>query len=153
MLYDVTYTPQQPTSPLMGGQRQPGRPGMETPTPMQHPDPSPDEPIEQVLNPQSNEDVLYGSLQETLADNIGYYVEIDFLIGTSNIVTRGGILYAVGVNYVTLYQDLEDRYVMCDLYSVKFVTFYNAKTTPRNRSNMSGMGNGNMGMNGSRSVG
>ena len=60
----------------------------------------PDEPMNQVLDPQSNADVTRGSMLQDLADNLGYYVEIDFLIGNQNIVTRGGILYAVGNNYV-----------------------------------------------------
>lgn len=90
----------------------------------------PEIPMADVLDPQSNEDVMRGSLQQDLANNLGYYVEIDFLIGTSNIVTQRGILYSVGVNYVTLYHDTEDRYVVCDLYSIKFVTFYNSRVTP-----------------------
>ena len=53
----------------------------------------PDEPTNQVLDPQSNADVTRGSMLQDLADNLGYYAEIDFLIGTQNIVTRGGILY------------------------------------------------------------
>lgn len=108
----------------------------------------PDEPMNQVLDPQSNADVTRGSMLQDLADNLGYYVEIDFLIGTQNIVTRGGILYAVGNNYVTLYQDLEDRYVVCDLYSIKFVTFYNTRSTPRGRGTI----NAPAGNAGSRSM-
>lgn len=108
----------------------------------------PDEPTNQVLDPQSNADVTRGSMLQDLADNLGYYVEIDFLIGTQNIVTRGGILYAVGNNYVTLYQDLEDRYVVCDLYSIKFVTFYNTRSTPRGRDTI----NAPAGNAGSRSM-
>lgn len=90
----------------------------------------PEIPMADVLDPQNNEDVMRGSLQQDLANNLGYYVEIDFLIGTSNLVTQRGILYSVGVNYVTLYHDTEDRYVVCDLYSIKFVTFYNSRVTP-----------------------
>lgn len=108
----------------------------------------PDEPMNQVLDPQSTADVTRGSMLQDLADNLGYYVEIDFLIGTQNIVTRGGILYAVGNNYVTLYQDLEDRYVVCDLYSIKFVTFYNTRSTPRGRGTI----NAPAGNAGSRSM-
>lgn len=96
----------------------------------------PEIPMEEVLDPQSNEDVVRGSLQQDLANNLGYYVEIDFLIGASNIVTQRGILYSVGVNYVTLYHDTEDRYVVCDLYSIKFVTFYNSRVTPRSQQSM-----------------
>ena len=56
--------------------------------------------------------------------------------------------YAVGNNYVTLYQDLEDRYVVCDLYSIKFVTFYNTRSTPRGRGTI----NAPAGNAGSRSM-
>lgn len=134
MVYDVTYN--NPMQPNMGAGNQ-------------GPDPSPNESMENVLAPRSLDDVELGSLQEALADNLGYYVEIDFLIGTNNIVTRGGILYAVGVNYVTLYQEEDDRYVVCDMYSIKFVAFYNSKVAPRNRStanNRNSMGNMNPGM-------
>ncbi len=96
----------------------------------------PEIPMEDVLDPQSNEEVVRGSLQQDLANNLGYYVEIDFLIGSSNIVTQRGILYSVGVNYVTLYHETEDRYVVCDLYSIKFVTFYNSRVTPRSQQSM-----------------
>lgn len=134
MVYDVTYN--NPIQPNMGAGGQ-------------GPDPSPGESMENVLVPRSLGDVELGSLQEALADNLGYFVEIDFLIGTNNIVTRSGILYAVGVNYVTLYQEEDDRYVVCDMYSIKFVAFYNSKVTPRNRggtNNRSGMGGMNPGM-------
>lgn len=96
----------------------------------------PEIPMDEVLNPQSNEEVVRGSIQQDLANNLGYYVEIDFLIGASNIVTQRGILYSVGINYVTLYHDTEDRYVVCDLYSIKFVTFYNSRVTPRSQQSM-----------------
>ncbi|WP_458862504.1 hypothetical protein [Acidaminobacterium chupaoyuni] len=96
------------------------------------PNPSPDEPMEHVILPRSLEDVELASLQETLADNLGYYVIIEFLIGTNGLIAKDGILYAVGINYVTLYQEEFDRYVTCDMYSIKFVNFYNAKTKPRN---------------------
>lgn len=131
MVYDATYN--NPMQPNMGAGSQ-------------GPDPSPNESMESVLLPRSLDDVEMGSLQEALADNLGYYVEIDFLIGTNNIVTRSGILYAVGVNYVTLYQEEDDRYIVGDMYSIKFVTFYNSKMTPRGRNTAngrSGMGNMN----------
>ena len=67
-----------------------------------------------------------GSLQEILRDNIGKYVEIEFLIGSTSLQTRSGILYAVGTSYVVINQ-LPEKMV-CDIYSIKFVTFRNAAT-------------------------
>ncbi len=100
-----------------------------------NPNMRPDESFEQIENPTSNEEVYRGSLAAILNQNLGVYVECDFLIGTNNIVRKDGVLYAVGNNFVTLYQEADDRYVMCDLYSLKFVTFYptnpNTGTGPR----------------------
>lgn len=67
---------------------------------------------------------------EMLQSVIGYYVVCDFLIGTQIIETRDGILYRVGTNYITLYQPSLDRYVVGDLYSLKFITIYNSKEAP-----------------------
>ena len=67
-----------------------------------------------------------GSLQEILRDNIGKYVEIEFLIGSTSLQTRSGILYAVGTSDVVINQ-LPEKMV-CDIYSIKFVTFRNAAT-------------------------
>lgn len=64
-----------------------------------------------------------GSMQLILQDNIGSYVLIDFLIGTENIVTKQGILYNVGSQFVVLYDDINQWYVVCDIFTVKFVTF------------------------------
>lgn len=93
--------------------------------------PAPNEPMHNVLDPKSQDDVELGSLQDSLATNLGYYVVIEFLIGTQNIIVKDGILYSVGINYVTLYQEDSDRYVVCDMYSIKFVNFYNSKTKPQ----------------------
>lgn len=66
-----------------------------------------------------------GSIQQILKDNTGQYVDVEFLIGSGALTTRSGILYAVGVNYIVLYDRKNDRYLICDLYSIKFVTIYN----------------------------
>ena len=70
-------------------------------------------------------DAYQGSIQQILKDNVGQYVDVEFLIGNSNLTTRSGILYAVGVSYIVLYDRKNDRYLICDLYSIKFVTIYN----------------------------
>ena len=67
---------------------------------------------------------LQGSMQQILQDNIGNYVSVEFLIGTQNIVTRQGILYSVGTGFLVLYDDIQQVYEVCDVFSVKFVTFY-----------------------------
>ena len=66
-----------------------------------------------------------GSMQSILAQNVGEYAIIDFLIGTQNIVRKEGILYAVGISYITLYNRKDDTYIVCDLYAIQFVTFPN----------------------------
>lgn len=70
-------------------------------------------------------------LAEELQSAIGYYVSCDFLIGTQIIETRDGILAKVGTNFLTLYQPDLDRYIVCDFYSLKFITIYNSTTVPR----------------------
>ena len=75
-------------------------------------------------NQQFQESPSYpGSWQQILASNIGEYCYIDFLIGTQNLVRREGILYNVGVSFVVLYDPRAQAYEVCDLYSIKFVTF------------------------------
>lgn len=69
-----------------------------------------------------------GSLQQVLSDNIGEYVTVEFLIGMSEIITRSGIIYSVGINYIVLFDEDNNRYEVCDLYSIEFVTFYEIKT-------------------------
>ena len=66
-----------------------------------------------------------GSMQSILAQNVGQRVIVDFLIGTTNMVRKEGILYAVGVSYLTLYNPRDETYVVCDLYAIQFVTFLN----------------------------
>lgn len=69
-------------------------------------------------------DAYQGSIQQILRDNIGQYVDVEFLIGTGSLVTRSGVLNTVGVSYIVLYEAAQDRYMICDLYSIKFVTIY-----------------------------
>lgn len=67
---------------------------------------------------------MEGSMQQFLADNLGQYVVVEFLVGTQTLTTKAGLLYAVGTSVVTLYQELSQTFVTCDIFSVKFVTFY-----------------------------
>ena len=71
-------------------------------------------------------DAYQGSIQQILKDNVGQYVDVEFLIVTGSLVTRSGVLNNVGVSYIVLYEAAQDRYMICDLYSIKFVTIYDA---------------------------
>ena len=64
-----------------------------------------------------------GSMQQVLQENIGNYVIVEFLIGTGNLISRQGLLYNVSTQFLVLYDEIESRYVVCDIFSVKFVTF------------------------------
>ena len=64
-----------------------------------------------------------GSMQQVLQENVGNYVIVEFLIGTNNLISRQGILYNVAAQFLVLFDEIESRYVVCDIFSVKFVTF------------------------------
>lgn len=64
-----------------------------------------------------------GSIQQVLSENIGSYVIIDFFMGTSVLETRQGFLHSVASQYVVLYDEINKHYVVCDIFSIKFVTF------------------------------
>ncbi|MDD4715675.1 MAG: hypothetical protein PHT34_03880 [Oscillospiraceae bacterium] len=57
-----------------------------------------------------------------LARNLGKNVRAEFVIGTSQFMDKSGILREVGVNYFVLEDYISHALIMCDLYSVKFVT-------------------------------
>lgn len=64
-----------------------------------------------------------GSMQQVLQENIGNYVIVEFLIGTGSLISRQGVLYSVASQFLVLYDEFESRYVVCDIFAVKFVTF------------------------------
>lgn len=82
-------------------------------------------------NQQAREYAYRGSMQEVLAQNLGNYVVCEFLIGTQSQVEKQGILYDVGVSWMVLYELPEERYVICDFYSLKFITFYQPGKEPQ----------------------
>lgn len=86
------------------------------------------------------------SFAEVLIKSIGYYVTCEFLIGTNNLVERSGILYAAGNNFLTLQQGPDGPFMICDMYSLKFVTVYNSRTIPT--GNNRGYQNNQNGRNG-----
>ena len=70
-----------------------------------------------------NTESFAGSMQQVLQDNIGKYVIVDFFMGTGSLEQRQGYLYDVAAQYIVLFDDINLQYVVCDVFSIKFVTF------------------------------
>lgn len=79
---------------------------------------------------------MRGSMQMILSQNIGNFVVIEFLIGTGEIVRKQGMLYLVGRSFVTLYDEPTNNFIVCDIFSVKFVYFYMPNERPRYNYNV-----------------
>ncbi len=108
--------PQPSTTTSPAQQMNPAMP-MSPITPMQQS--TPIAPITQQGPPPSTE---RGYIPYYLASNIGKNVRAEFIIGTTQYVDKVGLLTEVGINYFVL-RDVNSRTdIMCDLYSVKFVT-------------------------------
>lgn len=56
-----------------------------------------------------------------LSNNIGRWVRVDFLIG-NNLEQEVGILMEVGASYIVLKSLEPDTIIVCDMFSIKFVT-------------------------------
>lgn len=59
-----------------------------------------------------------------LRTQIGKRVKVDFLIGTGTLIDKFGTLLAVGANYILIRQAETDDEVLCDFFTIKFITFY-----------------------------
>ncbi len=60
-----------------------------------------------------------------LKNFIGYNMRVEFVLGTSGGFTdRTGVLKEVGASYIVLQPTNTDDLLMCDLYSIKFVTIF-----------------------------
>lgn len=90
-------------------------------------------PPEMEFPPQQDFDTpeMRGSIQHILSTAIGNYALIEFLIGTEQMMRKQGILYQVGTSFVTLYDDTVRNFIVCDLFSIKFVYFYFPGDRPR----------------------
>ena len=84
-------------------------------------------PSEVVTDPISTEEAYQGSLKAMLQKYVGNYVVATFLVGTQNTTSWEGILYDVGNDYMTIYQEGRDRYIVSDIYSLKFIEFYDTR--------------------------
>jgi len=84
-------------------------------------------PSEVIEAPTTTNEAYLGSLKAMLLRNRGNYIVATFLIGTQNTVSWEGILYEVGNDYVTIYQPGRDRYIVSDMYSIKYMEFYDTQ--------------------------
>ena len=84
-------------------------------------------PSEVIESPTTMNEAYLGSLKATLLRNKGNYIVATFLVGTQNTVSWEGILYEVGNDYVTIYQPGRDRYIVTDMYSLRYMEFYDTR--------------------------
>ena len=83
-----------------------------------------------IATPQNQDEAYLGSLKAMLRNNIGNHIVASFLMGNQNLMSWEGILYDVGNNYLTIYQEPRGRYIVSDLYSLKFMEFYEPNQQP-----------------------
>ena len=90
-----------------------------------------DLPVEVIEAPTSRDEAYRGSWKALLSRYEGSYVVATFLVGTQNTVSWEGILFDVGNDYLTIYQESRDRYIVSDYYSLKFIEFYDIQRRRR----------------------
>lgn len=78
---------------------------------------------------------MRGTVQKTLSENIGEYIVGEFLIGTDLIMRKQGVLVHVGRTFITIYDDQSDFFITCDIFSIKFVYFYQPGKRPQHNFN------------------
>ena len=79
-------------------------------------------------------------IHDYLKGIIGRFILVDFLIGTQSMIRKQGYLFSIGSNWILLYDDILKNFVMCDLYSIKFITSpYQKPTTSVNNNPMSAL--------------
>ena len=71
--------------------------------------------------PQTVQSTLY--TPGYLRTQIGKKIRVEFLIGTATLIDRSGTLVGVGTSYILIQPVGTDDIMLCDIYSIKFVTF------------------------------
>lgn len=84
-------------------------------------------PQDAIENPTSLLEARQASLRHLLSKLVGHYVIATFLIGTQNSVAWEGFLHTVGNDFIVIFQPDTGRYVTGDMFSLKFVEFYEEK--------------------------
>ncbi len=70
------------------------------------------------------------NFQEMLSNLIGNYIITELLIGIDRLVLRQGYLTAVGPSYYILYDPEPNVNTVCDIYSLKFVSYFESGERP-----------------------
>ncbi|MBQ2943857.1 MAG: hypothetical protein IJD93_04120 [Ruminococcus sp.] len=71
--------------------------------------------------PVTAESIQY--LNGFIRTQIGRRVQVDFLIGNNEIITKDGYLLGVGANYILLNEIGTNDITACDFYNIKFIRF------------------------------
>ena len=82
--------------------------------------------------PENMNEFYRESFSHALQEAVGYYVTCEFLIGTSNLVVKSGIIYVVGNNFISLEDPDTGNVTICDIYSLKFATIYETRSRSEN---------------------
>lgn len=85
------------------------------------------QPVEIIEAPTSTGEAFLGSLKAMLLQNRGNFVAATLLIGTQGTMVWEGILHEVGNDYFIIYQTGRQRYILCDIYALKYMEFYDTK--------------------------
>ena len=85
------------------------------------------QPIEVIESPTSTSEAFLGSMKAMLLRNRGSFVTATFLIGTQGTTTWEGILHDVGNDHIIIFQPGRQRYIACDIYSLKYIEFYDTR--------------------------
>lgn len=63
-------------------------------------------------------------IQGYLKTVIGRPIKAEFILGTNMFLDREGILVDVGIDHIVIRETRTDDLLVCDLYSIKFVTVF-----------------------------
>jgi len=83
-------------------------------------------PVDELM-PEPIASTLY--IPGYLNTQIGKLVRVEFLVGNT-ITDRTGVLVKVGVSYIIIKPVEVNGVVLCDMYSIKFVTVIERPTIP-----------------------
>ena len=72
--------------------------------------------------PVTGESIQY--LNGFMRTQVGRRIEVDFLIGSDDLVTKTGFLLGVGANYILINELGTSNLTSCDFYNIKFVTYF-----------------------------
>lgn len=74
------------------------------------------------IGAEQNDSIEY--LNGLIRTQIGRRASIDFLLGTSGMVTKDGYILGVGSNYILINEVDTDDITACDFYNIKFIRFF-----------------------------